>query len=482
MKNLIRHILKEEINKSLSIITNLYDIEENGSSYRGENKFQTYVTFYPKDYDNEMTREAATSICNWEIDDDGELIFKFMNLPQPYLIPLMNYVGDTEDLEDYLEDIHVEEAEKFLKRIKHRRANPLNENIDKNKKFLIDYLGEELINSLQKITSAKQLPMVFLKSIGTSVIQQYIDVYGPLYYFVFEGEPFIYKDRVSPKGEEYEMFTNSKGESFFNGQITNRLGLDYTGLKFSDIIDMFINEKEDNSPLTENVDKNKKFLIDVMGMDFTDKIQQITSTYDVPMSFDEGVGSNLINRWLNHWGPMYLVNVNGKDYIYQNRGDFEMFIDEEGYDSVDDEIPEQLGIDVMGLKFSDIIDIFFNEEESLNEDVNKNKNFLSNVMGVDFTGNIQQVKSVYDVPYTFYRKGIFTMPDVSAYLNRFGPMYIIELYGRKFIYQDRSRYESFISEDGMVYQDTIPEQLGIDVMGLRFSDIIDIYFNEEGDI
>ena len=125
MKNLIRHILKEETNKSLNIITKYYDIEDNGSVYRGENRFQTYVTFYPKDYDNEMTREAATSTCNWEIDDDGELIFKFMSLPQPYLIPLMNYVGETEDLEEYLEVIHRKEAEKFLKRIKHRRDNPL---------------------------------------------------------------------------------------------------------------------------------------------------------------------------------------------------------------------------------------------------------------------------------------------------------------------------------------------------------------------
>ena len=113
--------------------------------------------------------------------------------------------------------------------------------------------------------------------------------------------------------------------------------------------------------INESVDKNKKFLIDVMGIDFTDKIQQVTSSYDVPMSFDDGVGPNLINRWLNHWGPMYLVNIKGKKYLYQDRGDFEMFIDEEGYDSVDDEIPEQLGIGEMGLKFSDIIDVFFKE-------------------------------------------------------------------------------------------------------------------------
>jgi hypothetical protein len=111
------NLIKEETNKSLKLITKYYDIEEDGSIYRGDNKIKTFVRFYPKDYDNEMTRESATSTCNWEIDDNGELIFKSITLPQPYLIPLMDYIGDTEDLKDYLKDIHREESEKFLKRI-----------------------------------------------------------------------------------------------------------------------------------------------------------------------------------------------------------------------------------------------------------------------------------------------------------------------------------------------------------------------------
>jgi hypothetical protein len=354
MKNLIRHILKEETNKSLSIITKYYNIEGDGSVYRGDNKFITYVLFFPKDYDNEMTTYDGRSNCYWEIDEDGGLEFKFMTLPDETAIPIMSYIGDTEDLEDYLEDIHIEEAIKFLKKLNHRRNNPLKEDFDKNKKFLTKLLGEDLIDSIQEITLAKQLPIEFLKSIGVSALQQYIDWYGPLYYFVLDGEPYIYKDRG-----EYEMFTNNKGRGFIDG-----------------------------------------------------------------------------------------------------------------------EIPERLGLSDMGLRFSDVIDTIFNKEVPLKEDVDKDKKFLTSVMGVDFTGNIQQVTSLYDIPYTFYRKGIFTMPDVASYLNRFGPMYIIELYGRKFIYQDRGRYESFISEDGIVYEDKIPEQLGIDIMGLRFSDIIDIYFNE----
>jgi hypothetical protein len=117
MRNIIRYILKEETNKSLKLISKYYDIESDGSTYRGDNKIQTYVRFYPKDYDNEMTRESATSTCNWEFDDNGELIFKSITLPQPYLIPLMNYIGESEDLKEYLKDIHIDEAKKFLKGI-----------------------------------------------------------------------------------------------------------------------------------------------------------------------------------------------------------------------------------------------------------------------------------------------------------------------------------------------------------------------------
>jgi len=118
--------------------------------------------------------------------------------------------------------------------------------------------------------------------------------------------------------------------------------------------------------INENVDKNKKFLTKIMGIDFTDKIQQITSSYDVPMSFDEVIGPDMIRRYLNHWGPMYLVNINGKKYLYQDKGDedgkFEWFLGEDGIDYVDDEIPEKLGISEMGLRFSDIIDMYFKEE------------------------------------------------------------------------------------------------------------------------
>jgi hypothetical protein len=232
--------------------------------------------------------------------------------------------------------------------------------------------------------------------------------------------------------------------------------------------------------ILENLDKNKKFLTNLMGMDFTGKIKQVTSSYDVPMSFDEGVGPELIRRWLNHWGPMYLVNINGKNYLYQDRGDFEMFIDEEGFDYVDNEIPEKLGIDIMGLRFSDIIDMYFNEEETLNESTDKNKKFLTNHMGIDFTGKIKQITSAYKVPYNFYRNGGISLNHAMSYLNNFGPMYFFELGDYEYLYQDRGNKDWFIDERGVKYiKDEFSERLGLDVLGLRFSDIINMYFNEE---
>jgi antitoxin component of RelBE/YafQ-DinJ toxin-antitoxin module len=216
-----------------------------------------------------------------------------------------------------------------------------------------------------------------------------------------------------------------------------------------------------------------------MGIDFTGKIQQITSTYDFPMEFDQGVSPEMVRRYLNHFGPMYLFELDGKKYIYQNRGDYDFFMDEEGFDYVDNEIPEKLGIDIMGLRFSDIIDMYFNEEETLNESTDKNKRFLTNHMGIDFTGKFKKITKAFDVPYNFYRNGGISLSHAMWYLNDFGPMYFFELGDYEYLYQDRGGKDWFIDERGVKYtKDEFSKRLGIDVMGLRFSDLIRIYFNE----
>ena len=115
--------------------------------------------------------------------------------------------------------------------------------------------------------------------------------------------------------------------------------------------------------LLENLEKNKKFLTKVMGIDFTGKIEQITSTYDVPMEFDRYISTGMINRYLNKFGPMYLFELDGHRYLYLDVGDHEKFIDEKGNVFIENEIPERLGLDEIGLRFSNIIDLYFKEED-----------------------------------------------------------------------------------------------------------------------
>ena len=186
-----------------------------------------------------------------------------------------------------------------------------------------------------------------------------VEEYGSHTFYINDDESYTYyKDGVL----EIMPSVSEKLDEWFNDSwmpVFKKWFEEHSGLKVKKIVTM-----DGVVKLNESINKNKKLLNGIIGFDFTDRIKQITSTYDVPMSFDDGVGnSTSINRWLNYWGPMYLVNINGKNYLYQDRGDFEMFIDEEGYDYVDNEIPEKLGIDILGLRFSDIIDMYFNEEE-----------------------------------------------------------------------------------------------------------------------
>jgi hypothetical protein len=62
-------------------------------------------------------------------------------------------------------------------------------------------------------------------------------------------------------------------------------------------------------------------------------------------------------------------------------------------------------------------------------------------------------------------------------------MYLFELDGYEYLYLDMGTHELFIDENGNLYfKNEIPEMLGIDEMGLRFSNILDLYFSEEDEV
>jgi hypothetical protein len=114
--------------------------------------------------------------------------------------------------------------------------------------------------------------------------------------------------------------------------------------------------------VNESYDKAKNFLKDNFGFDFSGRIEQITSTHDIANWIDECVGWESIRRRLNNFGPMYTFELDGVKYLYQDRGKFELFMDDDCNDYMDNEIPEKLGIAEMGFTFSDILDMYFEEE------------------------------------------------------------------------------------------------------------------------
>jgi hypothetical protein len=378
-------LIKESTNRSAKLLGKFYDIEGYHAYYLGDSMIQSRVRFTPKDFDNPMTPRYGESICNWKIDKPfssvpGDVTFVAMNLPDPFNVPLMDHIGNTEELEEYLKELHMEEVEEFIKRIIHRRNNPLKESVELNEgKY--DKIIERILNDSEVITDIE-----YRGRTHDRYSDGHIDEI--IFWFEFPGRKRAqYRDMkfLTKNNQVLDIDFDSRFPNFNNlidgfDTIPSNVLMEYFIEKGKEFLNQYLPSRFSNH-INESVDKNKKFLTNVMGQDFTGKIKEVKDQYDVPMSFDDGVSPGLINLCLNHWGPMYLVDIDGKNYLYQDRSDdyevYEWFHDENGFNYVNDEITEQLGISDMGLKFSNIIDTFYNQEgEPLNEEENDKPDWL----------------------------------------------------------------------------------------------------------
>ena len=62
------------------------------------------------------------------------------------------------------------------------------------------------------------------------------------------------------------------------------------------------------------------------------------------------------------------------------------------------------------------------------------KNLLINKLGVDLTGKIHMVTNSYELPFEFNER-IITPQTLRLYLNKYGPMYVIEIGSQIYLYQ-----------------------------------------------
>lgn len=114
MRNLIRHILKEETNETIKVISKYYDVDV---IHRKISKYvyKTFVRFTPKDSDNDMTPYTTKSWAIWHVKElkDGTLNLDFYDCA--YIrstgMPLLDYIGGPYHLDNYVEDLHRKEIE-----------------------------------------------------------------------------------------------------------------------------------------------------------------------------------------------------------------------------------------------------------------------------------------------------------------------------------------------------------------------------------
>jgi len=257
-------LIKESINKSAKLLNKFYDIESDGAYYLGDGMIQSRVRFTPKDFDNPMTPQYGESVCNWKIDKPfssipGENItFSTMNLPDPFNVPLMDHIGNTEELEEYLKELHMEEVEEFIKRIIHRRNNPLNESVELNEgKY--DKIIERILNDSEVITDIE-----YRGRTHDRYSDGHIDEI--IFWFEFPGRKRAqYRDMkfLTKNNQVLDIDFDSRFPNFNNlidgfDTIPSNVLMEYFIEKGKEFLNQYLPSRFSNH-INESVDKNKKF-------------------------------------------------------------------------------------------------------------------------------------------------------------------------------------------------------------------------------
>lgn len=111
--------------------------------------------------------------------------------------------------------------------------------------------------------------------------------------------------------------------------------------------------------ITEN--KLKNIIKDKLGLDYTGKVEEVTSVYNLLNYFDECASYFYLNHRLNNFGPMYLITLNNrKKILYQKDLDSDNdWILTNGCDYYDKyDLMNNLGLMSLGLDVDDFINLY----------------------------------------------------------------------------------------------------------------------------
>lgn len=104
----------------------------------------------------------------------------------------------------------------------------------------------------------------------------------------------------------------------------------------------------------------------------------------------------------------------------------------------------------------------------------KLKNLIINRFGVDLTGMFERVNDRYDLPMEF--DNLITPRVLEAYINSYGPLYLIKTNEKNLLYQNRNGYKVIGDYMNRTYSESeVLELLGLPPIGLSIDDIISAF-------
>jgi hypothetical protein len=104
------------------------------------------------------------------------------------------------------------------------------------------------------------------------------------------------------------------------------------------------------------------------------------------------------------------------------------------------------------------------------------KKLINDKLGLDYTGDVEEVTSVHNLPNYFDE--CFSYTYINKQLNYYGPMYLITVDDYfQILYQERPDGNDFIVMNNCETptEHEVMDILGIDVLGITLKKFIEIY-------
>jgi hypothetical protein len=105
------------------------------------------------------------------------------------------------------------------------------------KRIIKKNFGLDLTDNISMVTNQLELPFEFTQYIPRKILNQYLNVYGPMYVITTPKNMYLGQERANGW-----IFSDSKDRLVSEREIMKELGIHPLGLTMNDVIDTYIND------------------------------------------------------------------------------------------------------------------------------------------------------------------------------------------------------------------------------------------------